>query len=62
MTGSSDEELVLGLRENIYWQAFCELEHFETGGLLASSSLTKLRQRLGIKFMKELEGWTYEKK
>jgi len=60
MTGSSDEELVLSLRENIYWQAFCGLEHFETGGLLASSSLTKLRQRLGIKFMKELEGWTYK--
>jgi hypothetical protein len=60
MTGSSDEELVLGLRENIYWQAFCGLEHFESGVMLDSSSLTKLRQRLGIGFMKELEGWTYK--
>ena len=60
MTGNSDEEMSLGLRENIYWQAFCGLENFQSEALLDSSSLTKLRQRLGIKFIKELEAATYK--
>lgn len=60
MTTNSDEEISLGLRENIYWQAFCGLENFQTEALLDSSSLTKLRQRLGLKFIKELEALTYK--
>lgn len=60
MTARGDEEVKLELQENIYWQAFCGLEHFEVKPLLDSSSLTKLRKRLGIKFLRELEGATYK--
>ncbi len=60
MTAKSDEEINLELQENIYWQAFCGLEHFETERLLDSSSLAKLRKRLGLKFIKELEEETYK--
>jgi hypothetical protein len=60
MTGRSDEEVRRELQENIYWQAFCGFEHFEIKPLLNSSSLTKLRKRLGIKFIKELEAETYK--
>jgi len=59
MTTKSDEEISLELQENIYWQAFCGLEHFQTKPLLDSSSLTKLRKRLGIKFIRQLERITY---
>jgi len=60
MTTNSDEEISLQLRENIYWQAFCGLDNFQTEALLNSSSLTKLRRRLGLKFIKELETLTYK--
>lgn len=60
MTNRSDEEIVFELQENIYWQAFCGLEHFQTRRLLDPSTLTKLRKRLGIKFIKELESETYK--
>ena len=60
MTAKSDEEISLELQENIYWQAFCGLEHFETERLLESSSLTKMRKRLGIEFIRELEEETYK--
>lgn len=59
MTTKSDEEIRLELQENIYWQAFCGLEHFQAKPLLDSSSLTKLRKRLGIKFIRQLEEITY---
>jgi len=59
MTDRSDEEVRLELQENVYWQAFCGLEQFEVRPLLDSSSLTKLRKRLGVKFIKEMEELTY---
>ena len=59
MTDRSDEEVRLELQENVYWQAFCGLEQFEVKPLLDSSSLTKLRKRLGVKFIKEMEELTY---
>jgi len=58
MTGASDRDAAQTLRENPYWQAFCGFENFVTKPLLESSSLTKLRKRLGIKYIKELEELT----
>ncbi len=60
MTAKGDEEVKLELQENIYWQAFCGIEQFEVKPLLDSSSLTKLRKRLGITFIRELEETTYK--
>lgn len=59
MTDRSDAEIRLELQENVYWQAFCGLEQFEVKPLLDSSSLTKLRKRLGLKFVKDMEELTY---
>ncbi len=59
MTDRSDEEVRMELQENVYWQAFCGLEQFEVRPLLNSSSLTRLRKRLGVKFIKEMEELTY---
>jgi hypothetical protein len=60
MTVLSDKEVVLELQENVYWQAFCGMEQFETARKLDSSSLTKIRHKLGAKFVKELETKTYK--
>ena len=60
MTSSSDEEVVLELQENVYWQAFCWMESFEIGKKLNASSLTKIRHKLGPKFVRELEEKTYK--
>jgi transposase, IS5 family len=59
MTTLSDIEVVLELQENVYWQAFCGMEGFTTGKQLDPSSLTKIRHKLGPKYMKELEDKTY---
>jgi IS5 family transposase len=50
---------VLELQENVYWQAFCGLEGFVGSKQLDPSSLTKIRHKLGPKYMKELEDKTY---
>jgi len=60
MLGRSDEEITQELTENIYWQAFCGLEQFEVKPLLDSSSLTKLRKRIGVEFIREMEEMTYQ--
>lgn len=59
MTVLSDKEVVWELQENVYWQAFCGMEQFETARKLDSSSLTKIRHKLGPEFVKELETKTY---
>jgi IS5 family transposase len=59
ITGSSDDEIVTRVNENPYMQAFCWLEHFATEPLLDSSSLSKIRKRLGSKYFAELERETY---
>lgn len=59
MSGKSDREVIWELQENVYWQAFCSLTGFVTSKQLNSSSLTKIRKRLGPKFVKELEEKTY---
>lgn len=60
LTGLSDEEIVLSVRENPYQQAFCGLDAFKTEAFIESSTLTKQRKRLGLKFFKELEAKTYQ--
>lgn len=60
MTVLSDVEVVLELQENVYWQAFCGMEQFETGKKLDASSLTKIRHKLGVEFTKVLEKKTYQ--
>lgn len=60
MTGFSDESIVELVNENPYMQAFCGLEHFTTIALLDTSSLSKIRKRLGKKYFAELEQETYQ--
>jgi hypothetical protein len=60
MTGLSDEEVVEAVKENPYMQAFCGFEQFVTGEILDPSTLTNMRERLGLKFFKELERKTYK--
>ena len=59
MTNQSDREIEQELRENVYWQAFCGLEHFETGKQLNASSLSKIRKTLGVEFVTKLEAKIY---
>jgi len=60
MTGFSDDEIVKFVNENPYMQVFCGLDQFSTEPLLNSSSLSKIRKRLGEKYFAELERETYE--
>ena len=60
MTGLSDESVVEEVLENPYMQAFCGFEQFVTEDILDSSTLTKMRERLGLEFFKELEKKTYK--
>ena len=60
MTGQSDEGLVAEVLENPYMQAFCGFRSFITEDVLDSSTLTKMRERLGLEFFKELERKTYK--
>lgn len=55
----SDEQIVLELLENPYWQSFCGLESFATEETIEASTLSKLRKRLGAQFVRELEDMTY---
>ena len=60
MTGLSDVGVVEEVLENPYMQAFCGFERFMTEDLLDPSTLTKMRERLGLEFFKELEAKTYK--
>ena len=60
MMGLSDEGVVTAVMENPYMQAFCGFEKFVTEDLLDSSTLTKMRERLGVEFFKQLETKTYK--
>jgi len=60
ITGFSDEEVVQAVSENPYMQAFCGFEQFVTQDILDSSTMTKMRERLGLEFVKELEEKTYK--
>lgn len=59
MTGLSDEALVEVVSENPSMQAFYEFTKFVTEAMLDSSTLTKIRARLGVEFFKEIERKTY---
>lgn len=55
----SDEQVVAGLKENIYWRAFCGL-HGHIGlwrhtAIVDASSLTKFRRRLGPEGIRGVE-------
>jgi IS5 family transposase len=60
MTGLSDEGIVQDVLENPYMQVFCGFEKFVTEEILDPSTLTKMRERLGLEFFKELEKKTYK--
>ena len=49
MTGFSDDEIVKLVNENPYMRVFCGIEYFATEPLMDSSSLSKIRKRLGKK-------------
>jgi len=48
------------LLENPYWQSFCGLETFATGSMIEASTLSRLRKRLGPKYVREMEEATYQ--
>lgn len=52
MTGLSDEGIVQDVLENPYMQPFCGFEKFVTEEILDPSTLTKMRERLGLEFFK----------
>lgn len=60
MSGKSDEEVVMELLENPYWQSFCGLETFATTETIEASTLSRLRKRLGPKYVREMEEATYQ--
>jgi IS5 family transposase len=66
--GLSDEEVVKGVHENVYWMAFCGVKlqawYVDGGGgrvqvrpccFLESSTMTKFRRRLGAEGIRRLE-------
>ena len=59
LSGKSDVEVVLELLENPYWQSFCGLSTFATEKTIEASTLSRLRKRLGAKYVRELEELTY---
>ncbi len=59
MSGKSDEQVVLELLENPYWQSFCGLNTFATKDIIEPSTLSRLRKRLGTEYVKDLEEATY---
>lgn len=59
LSGKSDVEVVLELLENPYWQSFCGLETFATSETIEASTLSRLRKRLGAKYVQEMEEATY---
>jgi IS5 family transposase len=60
MTGLSDRDLVAEVLENPYMQAFCGFRSMATEETLDASTLSKIRQKLGLSSFRELEGKTYE--
>jgi hypothetical protein len=60
ITGFSDEEVVWVVYENPYMQPFCGFEQFVTEDILNSSTMTKMRERLALEFVKELEEKIYK--
>src|SRR3989338_6115401 len=60
MSGKSDEEVVMELLENPYWQSFCGLEAFATSKTIEASTLSRLRKRLGPEYVREMEEATYQ--
>lgn len=60
MSGKSDEEVVMELLENPYWQSFCGLETFATAETIEASTLCRLRKRLGPEYVREMEAATYQ--
>ena len=59
MTGLSDGEIVQLVQENPYMQAFCGLDSYHAEPLMDSSSLSKIRRKLGKEYFAELEHETY---
>jgi hypothetical protein len=55
MAGLSDVGVVQDVLENPYMQAFYRFEKFMTEKILDPSTLTKMREKLGLEFFKELE-------
>lgn len=55
----SDEQVVAGLKENIYWRTFCGLQgqvgQWRYGAAVEASSLSKFRRRLGAKGILSVE-------
>ena len=59
MTGFSDEDMVVAVTENPYMQAFCGFSEFVTEEILDSSTLSNIRECLGLEFFRKLEKKTY---
>jgi hypothetical protein len=53
--GMSDEELVQQFLENPYIQYFCGYDQFVKEGEIESSTVSKVRKRLGVEYFKKFE-------
>lgn len=51
----SDELSVEELHENAYWQCYCSFKHFQGGKIINTTTLVKLRERIGVAGMKQIE-------
>jgi len=60
MTGLSDRDLIAEVLENPYMQAFCGFRSMATEETLEASTLSKIRQKVGLGFFRELERKTYD--
>ncbi|MCX6556613.1 MAG: transposase [Candidatus Aminicenantes bacterium] len=59
MTGVSDREILESVLENPYMQMFCGFERFVTRRMLDTSTLTRLRKKVGVEFFRDMEERTY---
>jgi IS5 family transposase len=59
MYNLSDEQVVAGLQENIYYRYFCgldgDLKTWASNKILDASTLTKFRQRIGVEGLRKIE-------
>jgi hypothetical protein len=51
----SDEEVVKDFLENLYIQYFCGYDQFVKEGAIESSTLSRMRKRLGVEYFKKFE-------
>jgi hypothetical protein len=60
MTGLLDRDVVAEVLENPYMQAFCGFRSMATEETLDPSTLSKIRQKLGLSFFRSRRKWLFQ--